>query len=312
MNKLLLTVAAVPALAIVAPGAAQSQSSLAGTVGLDHRIGQLETRLEAGIRAGTIGRADARGLRRELRALRNLELQYRSGGLTREERADLQQRIRELRQDIRTADRGSYDRYERRADWAEYDGHAAAGLGFEQRLDRLEARIDAGVASGAIGSREARRLRRQLDELDSLESRYAAGGLSAEEQADLRQRLRALRREVRLADRGAYDRYESDADWADYDDDGYEGRGGPYEGDGWVVAADSQTRTGVAGLFDSLLGTGALRVGQRVRGNLYAVPYEYRNQFRDNDEVYFRSDGSRIYEIDTDTNTVLRVYVRAD
>jgi hypothetical protein len=279
--------------------------------GIQNRIGQLQTRIDAGIRSGAIDRREARGLRREMRALNALEYQYRAGGLTREERAELRERVRLLRQNIRTADNGAYDRFERRADWAEYDGRAMAGLTFEQRLDRLEARIEAGVDSGAIGSREGRGLRRQLDELDALETRYAAGGLSAEEQRDLQLRLREVRREIRMADRGAYDRYEDGDEWAEYDD-GYDGRGGPYEGDGWVVAADSQPRSGVAGIFDALLGRNTLRVGQRVSGNLYAVPGEYRDQFRDNGDVYFRSDGMRIYEIDADTDTVVRIYVRAE
>lgn len=313
MNRIFVTGAAAAALAASVPFAAHGQADFdaAGAAGIQNRIVQLETRIDAGIRSGAIDRREARSLRRELRALRNLEYQYRAGGLTREERAELRERIRVLRQNVRTADNGGYDRYERRADWADYDGQVGAGLTLDERLDRLEARIDAAADSGAIGTREARRLRRQLDEIDALEARYAADGLSAGEQSDLQQRLRAVRREVRLADRGAYDRYERSGEWAEYDD-GYAGQGGPYEGDGWVVAADVQPRSGVAGIFDTLLGTGGPRVGQRVRGDLYAVPRDYREQFRDNDEVYFRSDGSRIYEIDADTDTVVRIYVRSD
>lgn len=313
MNRLFVTSAAVAALAAAAPFAARGQTSFdaAGATGIENRIVQLQTRIDAGIRSGAIDRREARSLRREMRALANLEYQYRAGGFSREERSELRERVRMLRQNIRIADNGAYDRYERRADWADYDGQAAAGLSVDQRLDQLETRLEAAVDSGAIGTREARGLRRQLDEIDALESRYATGGISAEEQRDLQQRLRAVRRDIRLADRGAYDRYERSDDWADYND-GYAGQGGPYEGDGWVVASDVQARSGVAGIFDALLGTGGLRVGQRVRGNLYAVPSDYRDQFRDNGEVYFRSDGNRIYEIDADTDTVVRIYVRSD
>jgi hypothetical protein len=313
MTRLLVTSAAAAALAASVPFVAQGQTYMdtTGTAGIQNRIVQLQTRIDAGIRSGAIDRREARRLRSEMRALNALEYQYRAGGLNREERAELRERVRLLRQNVRTADNGAYDRFERRADWAEFDGRASAGLSFEERLDQLEARIEAGVDSGAIGTREARGLRRQLDDLDALESRYAAGGLSAEEQRDLQLRLREVRREVRMADRGAYDRYEDGDAWAEYDD-GYDGRGGPYEGDGWVVAADSQPRSGVAGIFDALLGRNTLRVGQRVSGNLYAVPGEYRDQFRDNGDVYFRSDGMRIYEIDADTDMVVRIYVRAE
>ena len=316
MTRLLVRSATAVALAAAAPFAAQGQTYIDSTAGagIQSRIVQLQTRIDAGIRSGAIDRREARSLRREMRALNALEYQYRGGGLTREERAELRERVRMLRQNVRTADNGAYDRFERRADWAEFDGQGYAGLSFDQRLDQLEARIEAGVDSGAIGSREARGLRRQLDEIDALETRYAAGGLSVDEQRDLQMRLREVRRDVRLADRGTYDRYEDDDAWADYDDsyDGYDGRGGPYEGDGWVVAADSQPRSGVAGIFDALLGRNTLRVGQRVSGNLYGVPNEYRDQFRDNGDVYFRSDGMRIYEIDSDTDTVVRIYVRAE
>lgn len=311
MNKLLIATAATAALAAAAPLAAQSQIDASGGAGIENRIVQLQTRIDAGIRSGAIDRREARSLRRDIRALRNLEYQYRAGGLSREERAELRERVRLLRQNVRTADNGAYDRYERRADWDDYEDQASAGLTFDERLDQLETRIEAGVDSGAIGTREARGLRRQLDEIDSLEARYAAGGFTAEEQRDLQLRLRAVRREVRLADRGAYDRFERSGDWAEYDG-GFSGQGGPYEGDGWVVAADAPARSGVAGLFETLLGRGTLRVGQRASGNLYAVPREYRDQFRDNDEVYFRSDGIRIYEIDSDTDTVVRIYVRTD
>lgn len=188
-----------------------------------------------------------------------------------------------------------------------FDSRGSAGI--DNRIARLEARVDAGIRSGEIDRREARQLRRQLRQLSRLNYRYRADGLSREERADLQARIRTLRADIRLADRGAYDRYERSAEWDD--DDVYSGRGGPYEGDGWVVDADGGARGGIPGLFESLLGGGSgLRVGQRAGGNLYAVPSEYRDQFRDNGNAYFRSDGRRIYEIDARTHTVVRVYTR--
>lgn len=191
---------------------------------------------------------------------------------------------------------------------ARLDARGSAGI--DNRIARLQTRIDAGIRSGEIDRAEARLLRRQLRQLNRLHSRYRADGLTREERADLQDRIRTLRADIRLADRGAYDRYERSAEW-DEDRDPYTGRGGPYEGDGWVVDADGGARGGIPGLFESLLGGGSgLRVGQRVSGNLYAVPYEYRDQFRDSSSVYFRSDGRRILEIDARTHTVVRVYTR--
>jgi hypothetical protein len=56
------------------------------------------------------------------------------------------------------------------------------------------------------------------------------------------------------------------------------------------------------------LGGGGLRVGQRVSGNLGAVPYEYRSQYRDGNGVYYRADNRSIYQIDARTDTVVRIY----
>ena len=64
----------------------------------------------------------------------------------------------------------------------------------------------------------------------------------------------------------------------------------------------------MGGIIDSIFGGGGLRVGQRASGNLYGVPYQYQDQFRDGNGYYFRSDGQRIYQIDARSNTVVRAY----
>ena len=38
------------------------------------------------------------------------------------------------------------------------------------------------------------------------------------------------------------------------------------------------------------------------------MPYEYRNQYRDGNGVYYRSDNRAIYQIDARTDTVVRIY----
>jgi hypothetical protein len=181
--------------------------------------------------------------------------------------------------------------------------NANAGIGISNRIAQMETRINAGVRTGEIDRRESRALRYQLGQLQRMEQHYLRDGLTAEERRDLQQRLRMLRQDVRLADgRGnGYDRW---------DDDQYTGQGGPLEGDGWVVDDSGGSRSGFAGLFDNFLGRGGMQVGQQVTGNLYAVPGEYRTQFRDNNRAYFRSDGNRIYEIDADTHTIVRIFSR--
>jgi len=244
MKKLLLSMAAVGAIAVAAPAAAQygygSNVNAGGAVGFSNRIAQLEARLNAGVQAGVIDRTESRELRMDLRDLRRLERQYSYNGLTQAERQDLQQRLRTVRQDLRLADGGRFDRDNRYGSWNDpyyEDGYAT-------RTDRNN------------------------DGWDD----------------------RDYDRDGRI-------------------DDGYTGRGGPYE-EPYDYACEN--RGVIGGVIDSVLGRGAsncsLRVGQRATGNLYSVPSQYRYQYRDGNGVYYRSDGRAIYQIDARTNAVLRVY----
>lgn len=117
MNKILLTMAAVSAVAIGAPATAQ----MGGAAGIHAGAGtgQLSARIDAGVRQGTISRQEAMSLRAQLRTLTRLERQYSVGGFSVQERTDLQQRTRTLRQQIRVADGGSYGRDDDR--WGEDD-----------------------------------------------------------------------------------------------------------------------------------------------------------------------------------------------
>jgi hypothetical protein len=193
---------------------------------------------------------------------------------------------------------------------------------FDQRLDALQTRLDAGIRSGAINRAEARTLRAQLRTLNRLHGNYAMNGITRQERQDLQLRLRNVRQEMRVADNGAYDRYERyGANDEFYGEGGNYGRGGPYDsdGDGWddrdcdrdgdIDSGSCDTRRGgLGGFIDSLLGTGGLRVGQRASGNLYAVPYEYRGRYRDSSNYVYRSDGRQIYQIDARSGVVMRVH----
>ncbi|HEX8667465.1 MAG TPA: hypothetical protein VF727_03725 [Allosphingosinicella sp.] len=205
----------------------------------------------------------------------------------------------------------------------QYQGsyNAQSNTGSGDRLARLDARINAGVQAGTIDQREAWNLRQQLREISRLERRYSRNGISQQERADLQYRLRNFREQLRMADGRAYGngQYGQNGSNNGYDngyDDGYQGQGGPYE-----EACDSRGSSSgggvLGGIIDSIFGgntnnnydcDATLRVGQRASGNLYGVPAEYRNQFRDGYGVYYRSDGRAIYQIDARTQTVLRVY----
>ena len=115
MNKILLSMAAVGALAAAAPAAAQM--GYGTDVGFSNRIAQLEARFQAGVQAGLISRAEARDIRFQLRDIRRLERQYSFNGFTQAERQDLRARLREVRADIRLADNGRFDRDNRYGMW---------------------------------------------------------------------------------------------------------------------------------------------------------------------------------------------------
>ncbi|HYJ82321.1 MAG TPA: hypothetical protein VEW26_05690 [Allosphingosinicella sp.] len=131
MNKILLSMAAVGAIAVAAPAASQTWTNSNAGMGISNRIAQLDARISAGISSGEISRSEARNLRMELRELRNLERQYSYNGLTQSEREDLRLRLRELREDIRIADNGRYDRDSRYGAWNDpyYDNGGYTGRG---------------------------------------------------------------------------------------------------------------------------------------------------------------------------------------
>ncbi|HEX8240106.1 MAG TPA: hypothetical protein VF574_10250 [Allosphingosinicella sp.] len=98
-------------------------------------------------------------------------------------------------------------------------------------------------------------------------------------------------------------RYDANRDG--YDDRDYN-RDGRWDND----QGYQQTNNGgiVGQILDRVTGNGGLRVGQRASADLGGVPYAYRTQYRDSDNVYYRSDGRQIYQIDARTQTVMRVY----
>jgi hypothetical protein len=188
------------------------------------------------------------------------------------------------------------------------NANAGGAVGISNRIAQLDARLQAGVQQGLITRMEAQSLRPQLRELRRLERQYSANGLTQQERMDLQQRIRSVRQQLRAADGGRFDRDTRYGSWNEpYYNDGYSGQGGPYE----EVQDYCESRGGIGGVIDSVLGRdncGGLRIGQRVSGNLYAVPSQYRYQYRDGNGVYYRSDGRQIYQIDARTNTVVRVY----
>lgn len=182
------------------------------------------------------------------------------------------------------------------------------------RIEQLRVRIQTGVQSGAISRQEALPLRTGLRSLTQLERRYSRNGLNDQETRDLQMRLRSLRQDVRRADQGANGRYD---DWDRQngrDDDRYDdrdyGREDRRDDDDDDRYRQPEQRGGLGGVIDGVLGrnTATLEVGQRAPSDLYGVPYEERDRYRDTDRSYYRSDGRQIYQIDARTQTVIRIH----
>ena len=68
------------------------------------------------------------------------------------------------------------------------------------RQNRIEARINQGIRSGALSRREATQLRAQYRQIANLEARYRASrpGLTMAERRDLDRRFDALERSIRI------------------------------------------------------------------------------------------------------------------
>jgi hypothetical protein len=155
MKIFFISMAAVSALTVAAPAAAQYQTNSGyqnnnsyqnnggGYGNIAARIGQLQNRLQAGVQSGAISRQEAVPLRRQLRNLTQLERDYSVNGLNGRERSELQQRVRTLRQQIRSADGGNQARwndYDRQDRWGQYDRQD--DYGSSQRMDRNNDRYD--------------------------------------------------------------------------------------------------------------------------------------------------------------------------
>ena len=101
MKKILISIAAVSALgAAILPAVASAQS-------INDRQAMLDRRIDMGVRSGSLTRGEAYRLRAQLRDTARLEAQYRRGGLSGWERADLDRRFDRISAQIR------YERHDR-------------------------------------------------------------------------------------------------------------------------------------------------------------------------------------------------------
>ena len=152
MKTITLTLAAVSALAIATPLAAQTRHGQHGGTQAPTwkndwlNVAHLRMQLDTGIARGTITRREATTLRTDLNALVRLERSYGRDGFNRLERATLMRRGAGLERLIHRAESNG-NRGGPRAGWSEdrnMDVAASAGFGADHRGDRLSGDLRVG------------------------------------------------------------------------------------------------------------------------------------------------------------------------
>ena len=328
MKKLILTLAAVPLAAYAAGASAQTYANAGGTAAVQNRITNLEGRFNSGLSVGVFTTAERNSISRQLTELRNLERSYSYNGLSQAERRTLQQRIRTVRDQLRTAGGPNWARSYGWSD-AELDAPGSA-YGQSGSYDAYGRPIH---STGETYDRNGRPINNNGVVYDQDGRAVANGSVMSD------------RYGRPIADEGVvYDRYGRPVNG------GYAGQGGPYEpnsqgsqggsvlggvlgsvigggsgvggvlgsvigggggGMGGVLGSVVGGGRGMGGVLGSILSRGGLRTGDVITGAIGSVlgsAVGSGSQFRDTSNVYYRSDGERVYEIDARTNTVNRVY----
>ncbi len=108
MKAITFSAALLGLAAMTMPAAANAQR---GWQPIAQRQGNLDQRIEQGVRSGSLTRPEARRLTNDLRQLSRLESRYRAGGLNQWERRDLDRRYDALSARVRF---DKHDRQDRR------------------------------------------------------------------------------------------------------------------------------------------------------------------------------------------------------
>lgn len=146
---------------------------------MGERQTEVDARIDSALRDRALTVRDAALLRADFQAIVRLETQYRQGGISAAEQADLDRRFAAL--SARLPAQGQY---------GQYDQYGWESIG--QRQAGIETRLDAALRNRTLSSWDAARLRNEFSEIARLESQYSQGGMSSAEQADLDRRFNAL------------------------------------------------------------------------------------------------------------------------
>ena len=145
---------------------------------------QFETRVDAGVRDGSLSRRQAERLRGDYADLVALETRFAADGrFTTAERTELNDRYRDLTRRLDSDDYDNDDDYDR---WERLADQTAA----------FDARVAAALRAREISRTESTRLRADFQALVRLEAQYERDGLSQREREDLETRYADLNRRV--------------------------------------------------------------------------------------------------------------------
>ena len=145
---------------------------------------QFETRVDAGVRDGSLSRRQAERLRADYADLVALETRFAADGrFTTAERTELNDRYRDLTRRLDSDDYDNDDDYDR---WERLADQTAA----------FDARVAAALRAREISRTESTRLRADFQALVRLEAQYERDGLSQREREDLETRYADLNRRV--------------------------------------------------------------------------------------------------------------------
>lgn len=152
----------------------------------ERRRPQLDARIDAAVRDGSLSRNEADDMRREYDDIVRLEARYSvNGQMSTQQRSDLRSRYRALSQRVggQTAGQGGGQ-----------TGYANDGnwLPVAQQNSQFEQRLATGLRNRSISQAEVTRLRTEWRDLAQVEARYQYNGIDAREQADLWDRYNAI------------------------------------------------------------------------------------------------------------------------
>lgn len=172
------------------------------TAVIDQTQRAIDVRIQQGLASGQITPSEAQALYRRDREIAERESRFKADG-----RASAQER-QALRADLDSLNAQVERMLNNRERMRRADRADSGTPGIDQRQDQIGKRIDAGVRSGRITAREARKLHERERDIERRETRAKANGVvTPRVRQQLRDDLAALNTEVdRMMDNGKSER----------------------------------------------------------------------------------------------------------